>query len=102
MDKGFVRYSFEPNTVQRTEKTVKDYFNEFVDNLNYGDYFRPRDVVRYISVKTYATGRHRIPHDGTITRYIRARRAKHNDVKLECRVTSKYRKVEDAKEDKTN
>jgi len=69
-------------------KEGKKYFNEFVDKAT--NDFHPRDVMRFIEWKTRGM---QIPHDGTITRYIRERRNLLHDVELVNSVTSLYRKV---------
>lgn len=68
---------------------AKELFNLYIDNMHDGATFHPRDVIYHISRMT--NGRRR-PHDGTITRYIRERRAKRNDVELVDSAKSKYRK----------
>lgn len=72
---------------KKSEFNAKDLFDQFIDKLQYGEMFHPRDVVRYIEI---ATNGARSPHDGTITRYIRGRRQERHDVELVNRVTSRY------------
>lgn len=71
---------------------AKAIFNAYIETMGEGSTFHPRDVIRHIR---YMTNGRRIPHDGTITRYIRERRAKYNDVELVDSKKSKYRKVYD-------
>lgn len=76
------------------KKSVKDLFNSYVnDHVRIGDNFQPRQIGLYIRVMT---GLKRNPYDGTITRYIRERREKLNDVMLISKDKSIYRKVNNA------
>lgn len=74
-------------------RKVKDLFNKFVDLLQAGDTFQPRWVVTYINIQTLGSQEHNIPHDGTITRYIRERRTQRHDIELANKSKSIYRKV---------
>lgn len=72
------------------KETVMDMFNGYVDRLQPGEEFQPRDISGWIA--SYTRGR-RQPYDGTIVRYIMKRRAVRNDVRLVSRPKSVYAKV---------
>jgi len=74
-------------------KTTVDLFNDYVDRIPAGKTFQPREISVYIDRMTFCTDNHRMPYDSTITKYIRNRRKKRNDVELVSRNKSIYRKT---------
>lgn len=74
-------------------KTTVDLFNDYVDRIPAGETFQPREICVYIDRITFNTDNHRMPYDSTITKYIRNRRKKRNDVELVSKNKSIYRKT---------
>lgn len=74
-------------------KTTKDMFNDYINRIPIGETFQPREISVYIDRMTFGTDNHRMPYDGTITRYIRKRRNNYRDVELVDGKKSIYRKI---------
>lgn len=68
-------------------ETVKDMVYGYVERLNEGTTFSPRDIIAEIFM---ATGGRRNPMDSTVTRLLRQRRAERNDVRVANRKKALY------------
>ncbi len=77
------------------KRSAKFFTNLYIDHLNVGDKFTPRQVVGYIgNMFLISRGYHYSPHDGTILRYMRERREKKGDLILVDHAKSIYQKKE--------
>jgi hypothetical protein len=86
---------FEDAEKKQSNKTAKDFFNKYVDELKVGETFQTYDVRRYINFMSKMVNNEvALPMDQTLTRYFRERRELKGDIALKDHQKSIYEKIE--------